>query len=182
MNCTFADHNRKRNDGIGYNETLVSSNGNGIHLNVLRSSLKSRHENHYIFSINLCSHKSNLLTFSHEVNNNSRSALLCLNVSLLQIYTNACKKIRSTLPRLCQEISNVIDMNVRKEKNGILSILQITYLHTELLKTCSVAQLVSTNRCCLKIASKQQRLTTRGILWVGLNSILDIKTSSIFFL
>lgn len=31
---------------------------------------------------------------------------------------------RFTLPRLCQEISNVIDMNVRKEKNGILNILQ----------------------------------------------------------
>lgn len=68
------------------------------------------------------------------------------------------KFFRSTLPRLCQEILNVIDMNVRKEKNGILSILQITNLHTELLKTCSVAQLVSANRCfvfeCLKI--KQQ--------------------------
>jgi hypothetical protein len=39
--------------------------------------------------------------------------------------------LRYTLPRLCHEISNVIDMNVRKEKNGILNdILRIINLHT----------------------------------------------------
>lgn len=91
------------------------------------------------------------------------------------------KIFRFTLPRLCQEILNVIDMNVRKEKNGILSILQITNLHTELLKTCSVAQLVSANRCLSYNSFKQQHLTI-GDLWVGLNNILDIKTSSSFLL